>query len=790
MQPLTTATLAAYGSFGALLRAQRRRACLSQGELATRSGLSERTVRNLEANRVQVPRASTARMLAEALGLAAPERELFVSVSRGELTTQEPAGTISAPGVGGPAPLPGDVPAQLPLDVHSFVGRDDQLARLDSILAMAGEQPTAVVVSAVSGTAGVGKTALAVHWAHQVAEQFGDGQLYVNLRGFDPTGSTMSPAEAVRGFLDAFGVPPRRVPASLEARAALYRSLLAGKRVLVLLDNARGADQVRPLLPGAPGCLAVVTSRNQLTGLVAVEGAHPLTLDLLTRDEAQQLLARRLGVDRLAAEPRAVDEIIARCARLPLALAIVAARATIHPALPLTTLAAELHRTQGVLDAFAGDDATSDVRAVSSWSYHALDVEAARLFRLLGLHPGPDLPLRAAASLAGAPAAAARRWMAELTRAHLVAEHTPDRYALHDLLRVYAAELAHTLDSEADRRAAVHRVLDHYLHTALHAALLVEPHRAPITPVPPQPGVTAANLLDHEQAITWFTAEHFVLLAAIDQAARHGFDTHTWQLAWTLENFFDRRGHWHDLAATQHTALRAARRLADLPGQAHTHDGLARAYAQLGRYGDAHTHLEHALALFDDLGDHTAQARTHQIIGCVFGRQGRHREALSHAGQALDLSQAAGDRHGQANALNAVGWCHAQLGEYQQALTPCQQALPLLQELGDRHGQADTWDSLGYAHHYLGHHHQAITCYQHALKLYRRLGDRYLEAVTLSHLGDTHCAAGDPGAGRQAWQRAVDILDNLSHPDTDQVAAKLHQLDSNQIGDRGPIPGR
>ena len=336
-------------------------------------------------------------------------------------------------------------PAQLPHAMPGFAGRRDALDRLNALLPArvgAGLDASrgAVVITAISGTAGVGKTSLAVHWAHQVKHRYPDGQLYVNLRGFDPQGAAVKPGDALRGFLDAFGVAPHRIPASPEEQAALYRSLLADRRVLVVLDNARDTDQVTLLLPGVPGCLVVVTSRNRLSGLLAV-GAVPLTLGLPAVAEARQLLSNRIGRDRVAAEPGAVDEIIAACARLPLALAIAAARAAYHPQFSLTALAAELHQARGGLDAFVGESATNDARAVLSWSYHTLSDDAARLFRLLGLHPGPDLTVAAAASLAGDPPGRVRRVLVELTSAHLLDERSPGRFAFHDLLRAYAVEL-------------------------------------------------------------------------------------------------------------------------------------------------------------------------------------------------------------------------------------------------------------------------------------------------------------------------------------------------------------
>jgi len=669
-------------------------------------------------------------------------------------------------------------PAQLPRDVAGFAGRGEQLARLDALLGSgATEAPAAVVISAVSGTAGVGKTALAVHWAHRVADRFPDGQLYVNLRGFDPGGQVLAPAVAVRGFLDALEVPAERIPPSVEAQAALYRSLLAGRRVLVVLDNARDAEQARPLLPGTGTALVLVTSRSQLSSLVAVDGAHPLTLDLLTEGEARELLARRLGPDWVAAEPAAVEQIVGCCARLPLALTIAAARAE-QTGFPLAMLAAELAEVRGRLDVLDAGDAAGQVRAVFSWSYTALSSAAAGLFRLLGLHPGPDISAAAVASLAGLAPAETRRLLAELVRATLLTEHTPGRYGFHDLLRAYAVDLTHAVDPDHLRRAALGRMLDHYLHTAHTAARLLHPHREPIplALTPPASGVTPEQLAEYGQAMAWLAAEHTVLLASVRLAAEAGFDIHCWQLAWTLTTFLDRRGHWHDRRTTWQTALTAAGRL-DPAAQAYAHRDLAAAHTRLGRYPDAHIHLQHALRLYTHIGDHTGRARTHGALGVLWVRQGRPEQALDHSRQALALFRAAGHRRGQAHALNAVGWCHVLLGDHQQALTCCLQALTLLQEFGDRDGQAVAWDGLGYAHHHLAQHTQAADCYQHALDLSRDLGDRCLEAIVLTHLGDTRHAVGDPTAARTAWTQALDILTDLDDPDTHAVRAKLQNLD-------------
>jgi hypothetical protein len=373
------------------------------------------------------------------------------------------------------------VPHQLPAALRHFAGRTAELTVLTELVEEAAGLGGTMVISAIDGTAGIGKTALAVHFAHHVADRFPDGQLYVNLRGFGPSTTPVQPADAIRGFLDAFGVDQQRIPADVAAQAGLYRSLLAGKRVLMVLDNARDAGQVRPLLPGSPGCLVLVTSRSQLTPLVAAEDAHPLTLDVLSLDEARELLVRRIGAGPIGAEEARIDELIGLCARLPLALSIAAARAATRPGRSLAGVVRELRDIRDRLGALDAGDAATSLRAVFSWSYDLLTQPAARLFRLLSFHPGPAASITAAASMAGIPVAQARQVMGELCRAHMIIETAPDRYAFHDLLRAYAAEQASACDSAVERQAATFRMLDYYLHTAYRAALLLNPVRSPLS---------------------------------------------------------------------------------------------------------------------------------------------------------------------------------------------------------------------------------------------------------------------------------------------------------------------
>jgi DNA-binding SARP family transcriptional activator len=673
------------------------------------------------------------------------------------------------------------VPAQLPPAVHGFAGREREVDHLDAVLAGCAEvaaDPGGVVISVISGPPGVGKTALAVHWAHRVSGRFPDGQLYVNLRGFDPSGSVLDPGDVMHGFLDALGVPAERVPADLDAQAALYRSLLAGRRVLVVLDNARDVEQVQPMLPGTPGCLVVVTSRNRLAVLVAALGAHSLTLDLLDADGARALLGHRVGPDRLAAEPPAVDDIIAACAGLPLALAIVAARAAVHPGYPLAQLATQL-REAGGLDGFDDAGSSIDLRAVFSWSYHTLSAPAAQLFRLLGLHCGPDLAAPAAASLAGIAPPAARRLLAELTRTHLLNEHRPGRYTFHDLLRAYAMEQANAVDPEHDRQTAVGRVLDHYLHTAYAAAQLADPHRDPITVPPAAAGVTLEVPAD---GLAWLSEEHSVLFAAIVQAGRAGLDNHAWQLAWTLSPYLLRHARWHDWATAERAALAAADRLGDIAGQARAHRGIGAALGRLGHQDDADRHHRRALRLFQEVGDLTGQGRTHLHLGLSAERRGHLSEAVDHGLRARDLFRADGNPQGHACALNHVGQFYARRSDPRPGLAYLEEALTLFDRLDDRDGQAAAWDSIGYTHHRLGDHARAVACFHRALDGYRRLGDRCNEAEVLVHLGETHLGAADSATARTIWRQALTIFDELAHPAAEEVRANLSRLHPDQAG--------
>jgi DNA-binding SARP family transcriptional activator/tetratricopeptide (TPR) repeat protein len=657
------------------------------------------------------------------------------------------------------------IPAQLPAAVPYFTGRGRELRDL---LALVDMRQETVVISAIGGMGGVGKTALAVHFAHLFSNRFPDGQLYVNMHGFDPSGQPVPAYDALRIILNGLGIPADRIPHDQQALAALYRTMLVRKQMLVLIDNARDEQQVRPLLPGSPGCMVVVTSRNQLTGLVAVDGAHAFNLVKLTDAEARDLLERRLGADRLGTDAKATARIITRCAGLPLALNIVASRAMARPAAQLGMLTGELtHGASGL----ATDDPLSDLRAVFSWSYRALDESAARMFRLLSLHPGPDISLAAAASLVGLPSRETHRYLAALTGASMLAEDADARFSFHELLREHAAGKASECenDNTAERLDSTRRVLDHYLNTANRAALLLNSARDAVRLPACSPGAQIGDLTEPRQAIAWFAAERQVLLRAVSWATDNSFNTHCWQLAWSLVDFLDRHGYWRDLASVQQTALAAATRSADIEGQAHTHHYLGLACIRFGSYAAADHHLRSALSLSAQTGNLTIRARCQLSLGRLLASQGRFNDALTHAELSGQLFGSIGHRVGQANALNNAGWYHAHAGDFQHALAACQQALALFRDLGDHGGEARTLDSLGFVHHHTEEHKEAIEMFQGATRLYARSGDRYNQSETLARLGEACLAAGQRSQARVAWEQALAILEDLDHPNAERL---------------------
>jgi DNA-binding SARP family transcriptional activator/tetratricopeptide (TPR) repeat protein len=662
---------------------------------------------------------------------------------------------------------------QLPRAPRQFVGRDKDLARLDATLLAHGPGGT-VVISAIAGAGGIGKTWLALHWAHHHTDRFPDGQLYVDLRGFSPDRAPMAPATAIRGFLDALGVEPRQVPVDPHAGAALFRDLVAGRRMLLVLDNAADTTQVTPLLPGGDTCTVLVTSRTQLTGLVTGHAAQPLRLDVLPDHEARLLLTSRLGAARVMAESAAADRLITLCCGFPLALSIVAARAQLRPDLRLGVLAGEL-RDAG-LQAFADDDPTASLPTVLSWSLDALAPEQTTAFALLGIAPGPDIGPEAAAALIDRPAEDTRRILSGLEQASLLTRTGRGRYRFHDLIRRHATVTAAGLP-ELVRTAAHERVADFYLHTAHRADRLLNPHREPGHPAP-APRHAVPELSDDAAALSWFDAEHACLLAALDTASEHGRHRTAWDLAWVLETFHRRQGHLHDRLATWQAAMTAAGHLADPAPLILTHRLLGRAHADLGAHAKANVHLQEALTLAEQHHDGTNQAHTHRTLAAAWGAQGDHRRAREHAVQALRISRNLGHPDWEAGALNAIGWYAAQLGDYDEAREHCEAALDLFRRQGNAEGQATTSDSLGYIAHHVGHHAEAVGHYREALVRLREIGSSTEEAGTLDRLGTAYAALGRHGEARETWRKALTLCRQQGRDeDAQRVQRQLDALE-------------
>jgi tetratricopeptide (TPR) repeat protein/DNA-binding XRE family transcriptional regulator len=732
--------------FGVVLRRKRLAAGLTQEELAERAALSVRAIRDLERGASQ-PYKKTVARLAEALELgeedgpaAAPgPAKARGPGGRGELAAAARRGTPVPAPQPGVTPVPGG-PRQLPPGPADFTGRSAELKTLTGLLE--GDRlPGAMVVSAIGGTAGVGKTALAVHWAHRVAGRFPDGQLYVNLRGYDP-GQPMPPADALAAFLRALGVLGHDIPADAEERAARYRSLIAGRRMLVLLDNAGSAEQVRPLLPASADCLTLVTSRDSLAGLIARDGARRLDLDLLSPTDADRLLTTLIG-DRAAHDPQATAALAIACARLPLALRIAAELAVARPDTSLASLVAELTDEQRRLDLLDADgDRYTAVRAVFSWSYRRLEPDTARTFRLLGLHPGTSVDLYAAAALTGTGLAQARHLLGALSRAYLIYSTTPDHYGLHDLLREYGRGLAAEIDGPDECRAALTRLFDHYLHTsaaAMDTLFPAERHRRPrapaaATPVPPVTEQAAAR--------AWLEDRQDALIATVVHTTENGWPGHAARLATTVSRHLDAAGHYAQATIVHTCARRAAQQAGDRSGEAHALLGLAIIDLRQGRYRQAADGLRQAESLFRDTGELDALSRTLHNLGIIDLQEGRYPEAARHHEQALALSQQIGDRAGEARTLGNLVLIALHQGHYRQAAENNQRALALSQEAGDVTGEAYARHNLGLIEQRQGRYADAIGHHRQALALFRRTGDVSGEAYALADMGDANRGQG------------------------------------------------
>ncbi|WP_439659198.1 AfsR/SARP family transcriptional regulator [Lentzea sp. HUAS TT2] len=659
------------------------------------------------------------------------------------------------------------IPRQLPAPPRWFTGRGAELARLDQALTAA-----TVVISAIGGAGGLGKTWLALKWAHEQAERFPDGQLFVDLHGFSPTEQPMAPEAAVRRFLDALGVVPGRIPTDLDAQAALYRSLVADRRMLIVLDNAATAEQVVPLLPGSATCTVLITSRTRLPSLIDRHGAQHLRLDVLNRTEARSLLAARLGSARAAAEPGAVDELIDLCGGYPLALSITARQAATRP---LTEVAAELRRLGlEVLDHHA--DPAASLPAVLSWSLHHLVDEHRTAFGLLGIAPGPDTTPPAVAALTGVPPARARKVLVALEEASLLERRPNGRYTMHDLVRAYATTIAHNLPDDV-REAALVRAMDFHLHTAHSAARLLDPHHELHQPDPPAPGVHPFPLSDAADAMAWLETEHATLIAtqrAAISLVRHDV---VWHLACALDVLHFRRGHLRDGYASWRAALDAAAHLPDPVLRIRAHRFLGSACSRLGLDEVATWHLDRALDLAVRHRVPTEHAHAHRALMAASGLRGDDRQALDHARHALDLYRSLDHPVWEADALNAVGWFAARLDDFDTARDHCHAALALHRHHHNTAGEADTQESLGLVAHRTGDHRQAVDHYHQAVALLRNLANTYQVANTLDDVGHPHAALGQHDQAREAWQEALDLYEQQGRDeDAERAQRQLANL--------------
>jgi tetratricopeptide (TPR) repeat protein/transcriptional regulator with XRE-family HTH domain len=731
-------------SFGGLLRQLRDDAGLTQEELARAASLSPRSVSDLERGINRTARKDTAALLADALGLAAPARVLFVAAARGRAPAAEVLAARDGTAAGASAAA---ATRTLPRDIASFTGRGTELAQLTGAVTAAAASGGVVGIHAVGGMAGIGKTTFAVHAAHLLAASFPDGQFYLPLHAHTPGQRPVDPADALASLLLTAGVAAQQIPAGVEARAGRWRDSLAGKKVLLVLDDAAGHEQVRPLLPGTGGSLVLVTSRRHLT---ALEDAAAISLDTLPPGEAAVLLARLAGRPGLRAGDAAAGEIARLCGYLPLAVGMLARQLHHHPAWTAAGLAADLATARDRLELMRAENLS--VAAAFDLSYHDLTPGQQRLFRRLGLHPGPDIDPYAAAALDDTSLATARRHLEGLYDQHLITEPARGRYRLHDLLREHARTLAAAGDP-----AAAGRLLDYYLHTALAAdqhipSSATSPGRRP---PPGHPPAQAPRLSTARQAAAWLETERPNLHAAAGYAAASARPRHAIAIPAAISGFLHLHGHLDQAAALHQGALTAAGQARDRPGQAGALYELGIVQLAIGDYPAAGASLARALELFGDLGDRPGQAGALSQLGALQLHTGGHAAAAASQQQALALYRDLGHRPGQAWALNSLGLAQLQTGNYPAAAATYQQALGLFGDLGDRLGQADVLDGLGTVQELTGDYPAAAASLTQALGMFRDLGHRLGQADVLTGLGVVHALTGDYPAAAASQQQAL-----------------------------------
>jgi DNA-binding SARP family transcriptional activator len=715
------------------------------------------------------------RVLADELGLyPGPElRRLHEQILRGDPELNlvgADRGALPATGATHQAPR------QLPHDIANFTGRGAELARLDTLAGAGGSAGGAApTIVSIDGAPGTGKTTLAVHWAHRIAHRYPDAQLHLNLRGYG-TGDPITPAAAAETLLRGLGVDGELIPSGAEERAALLRSRLAAYDVLILLDNARDSDQVRPLLP-ATGSLVIVTSRNQLRGLSIRDGAHRVTLSRLPADQAVELLAGAVGPDRVAAEPAAAARLVELCDHLPLALAIVAERT--QRAGTLAEVVNALSDEQARLDNLGTgeDDPHTDLRAALSWSYRALGADAAATFRKLGLHPADDIGVDAAAALANMPVVRAKAVLDQLVAAHLVEQRRPHRYELHDLIRLYAADLAHIHASSAERDAAMHRVLDWYLHAAVNADRRLYPQRRRDFVAPYEPSTEPPEFADAAAATRWLALEYDCLRAVVDWATTHGCAGHAWRIAVAMTTFFNRTIPWSDGLMFYESVLRAVESAGDLTGMAYTLNSLGTQHFNRGDPGASLAVFERSLAQFQRLSHRRGEAMLLGNLGLVCGELGEHDQARRYAMLARTLCEELDYPRGTAMNLDNLGVTHTVAGEYDAAIDRLLQADAIYRELGDIEAHAGNQHHLGNAYAGLGESARSTRAFRESIGMWRAVGSRRWEAVVLTDFGRMLQDAGHSGLARRMWEAALVTMRELGDPRAPGIQAALDGLE-------------
>jgi tetratricopeptide (TPR) repeat protein/transcriptional regulator with XRE-family HTH domain len=723
-------------TFGEQLRDDRIAAGLTQEQLAERSALSVRAIGDLERGRTGQPRRSTLRQLAEALSEPASDK----------------MATASGP------------PRQLPAPTVPFVGRSQELAALSSLCARPAEHTgAAAIISAIGGTAGVGKTALALRWAYARASDFPDGQLYVNLRGYDPRPPVLA-RDALASFLRALGVNGQDVPQDLAECAARYRSLLAGRRMLILLDNARDAEQVRPLLPAASGCMALVTSRDALAGLVARDGARRLDLDLLTPPDTITLLRSLVG-DRAESEPDALTALAAQCAGLPLALRVAAELINARRDTPLSVLGEELADTRRLLDLLDADgDPRTAVRGVFSWSYRYLDDAVARVFRLLGLHPGSTFEPHAAAALTDSTVEQASQMLLTLARAHLIQLTGQDRYSMHDLLRAYAAERADEGESAQAKEESLTRLFDYYVGTTAAAMDTLFPGGEARAASAPKPSTPAPEVADADNARNWLAANLATLVEIAAFTAGTDWAGHTTSLANAIFRYLEAGSRFSEIVAIYGHAVRAASRNGDRAAEAEALNNICLVDLRQGRYKQAALHLRRALELYTETENLTGQAYALGNLGIVDFLQGRYPDAIASQKRALALYRATGSKIGQARTLANLGLVELRLGQHDQAARRFQRSGDLSRQLGAVITEALALTGLGQVKLDQGNLWLAEDFLNKGLARFREAGNQPGEAEALVGLGLVRCAQHQPEAAIEHCQQALALSRRVGDP--------------------------